>query len=122
MKRVIRLTESQLTKVVKKIILEFSLDDPHFEVFKITDENYDEIIDNIKNINYEETDGGLFETKRLAIEFLEDMVDEDPNGIYVVVDQDKNIVSSPNKMKVGGMKRIKKRRPKISFHQLKKNF
>jgi len=116
MKRIVKLTESQLAKVVKKIILEFSLDDPHFEVFKITDENYDENIDNLEDINYEETDGGLFETERLAIEFLRDMVDEDPNGIYVVVDQNKNIVSSPTFNKRGLMSKIRKKRNNYRFN------
>jgi len=118
--KTIRLTESQLAKVVKKIILEFSEKDPHFQVVEITDENYDSKIDNIRNINYEEIgNGSLFESEREALLYLKDLKKEDPNGIYVLIDHDGYILASSISTKTGSISRIKKKRPKMSFHKLK---
>ncbi|NBO36597.1 hypothetical protein EBU91_03555 [bacterium] len=119
MKKIIRLTESDLTRIVKKIILEFSEKDPHFQVVKITDENYNPEIDNIRNVDFEETDGGIFESERGALLYLKDLKKDDPFGIYVLIDHDGYILASSTSTKIGSISRIKKKRPKISFHKLK---
>jgi len=120
MKKIVRLTESDLTQIIKKIILEFSEEDPHFQVVEITDENYDSKIDNIRNINYEEIgNGSLFESEREALLYLKDLKKEDPNGIYVLIDHDGYILASSISTKTGSISRIKKKRPKMSFHKLK---
>jgi AICAR transformylase/IMP cyclohydrolase PurH len=88
MKRIVRLTESDLTRIVRRVITESKKE---YRVVLLSKQVYDEtndVDDAIKQYS-EETDGKTFEHRGSALRHAETLYDENPDNdiMFVVVDE-----------------------------------
>jgi hypothetical protein len=88
MKRIIRLTESDLTRIVRRVITESKKE---YRVVLLSKQVYDEtndVDDAIKQYS-EETDGKTFEHRGSALRHAENLYNENPDNdiMFVVVDE-----------------------------------
>jgi AICAR transformylase/IMP cyclohydrolase PurH len=88
MKRIVRLTESDLTRIVRRVITESKKE---YRVVLLPKKVYDEtsnVDEAIKQFS-EETDGKTFEHKGSALRHAETLYDENPDNeiMFVVVDE-----------------------------------
>ena len=88
MKRIVRLTESDLTRIVRRVITESKKE---YRVVLLPKKVYDEtsnVDEAIKQFS-EETDGKTFEHKGSALRHAETLYDENPDSeiMFVVVDE-----------------------------------
>jgi hypothetical protein len=88
MKKIIRLTESDLTRIVKRVITESKKE---YRVVLLSKQVYDEtndVDDAIKQYS-EETDGKTFEHRGSALRHAENLYNENPDNdiMFVVVDE-----------------------------------
>jgi AICAR transformylase/IMP cyclohydrolase PurH len=88
MKKIIRLTESDLTRIVKRVITESKKE---YRVVLLSKQVYDETNDVDEAIKQysEETDGKTFEHRGSALRHAETLYDENPDNdiMFVVVDE-----------------------------------
>jgi len=88
MKRIVRLTESDLTRIVRRVITESKKE---YRVVLLSKQVYDEtndVDDAIKQYS-EETDGKTFEHRGSALRHAENLYNENPDNdiMFVVVDE-----------------------------------
>jgi hypothetical protein len=88
MKKIIRLTESDLTRIVRRVITESKKE---YRVVLLSKQVYDEtndVDDAIKQYS-EETDGKTFEHRGSALRHAENLYNENPDNdiMFVVVDE-----------------------------------
>jgi len=88
MKRIVRLTESDLTRIVRRVITESKKE---YRVVLLPKKVYDESNDVDEAIKQysEETDGKTFEHRGSALRHAETLYDENPDNeiMFVVVDE-----------------------------------